>query len=94
MRKYNFSKNKKIIISGILFGGIHVATSIIVMLVESAPASEIFTEMLLGIPYIVMGFVLGFIYSDSDENVIVPTLVHMFNNGLSVVANLLLINMQ
>ena len=94
MRKYNFSKNKKIIISGILFGGIHVATSILVMIIESAPINEIGTEMLLGIPYIVMGFVLGFIYSDSDENVVVPTLVHMFNNGLSVIANLILIYMQ
>ena len=64
------------------------------MIIESAPTVEIFTEVLLGIPYIVMGFVLGYIYSESDENVVVPTLVHMFNNGLSVIANLILINMQ
>lgn len=94
LRKFNLTNTKKIIISGVLFGGIHVATSILVMIIESAPTVEIFTEVLLGIPYIVMGFVLGYIYSESDENVVVPTLVHMFNNGLSVIANLILINMQ
>lgn len=94
LRKFNMTNTLKIVISGILFGGIHVATSILVMILERAPGSEILTEMLLGIPYIVMGFVLGYIYSESKENVVVPTLVHMFNNGLSVIANLMLINMQ
>lgn len=94
LRKFNLKNKYKILISGILFGGIHVATAILVMIVESAPVTQIFTEMLLGIPYIVMGFVLGYIYSESDENIVVPTLVHMFNNGLSVILNLILINLQ
>ena len=91
LRKFKFSKNIKILITGLLFGGIHVATAILVMLIEKASFNVIITEVLLGIPYCVMGCVLGYIYVESDENVVVPTLVHMFNNALSVILNLFLI---
>lgn len=94
MKKYNLSEKKKILISGIIFGGIHVATAILSMILEQAGIIEIGTEIILGIPYCVMGVVLGYIYSKSEENVIVPTLVHMFNNALSVISIFLLMNMQ
>ena len=61
------------------------------MIIDSSPASMIITEILLGIPYCIMGFVLGYIYADSDENFVVPTLVHMFNNAMSVILNLFVV---
>lgn len=91
LRRFNLSKTLKIVITGILFGGIHVATAILVMIIDGASFRLIITEFLLGIPYCVMGCVLGYLYADSDENFIVPTLVHMFNNAASVILNLLLI---
>lgn len=91
LKRYNLSKNLKILITGILFGGIHVATAILIMILDGSSFKLIITEFLLGIPYCVMGCVLGYIYADSDENFVVPTLVHMFNNAASVIINLLLI---
>lgn len=93
MKKFNLSKTKKILISGIIFGGIHVATAILSMIIESASIKEIITEVILGIPYCVMGIILSYTYADSDENMAVPTLIHMFNNALSVISIYLLMNL-
>lgn len=89
LKKFNLSKNMKIVISALLFGFLHIFSTVISLLVEGQ-FSEIFTEFILSIPYIVMGFIASYTYAESDENVICPLIIHIFNNALSCISILIL----
>lgn len=89
LKKFNLSKNKKIIISALLFGFLHIFSTVITLLSEGA-ISEIFTEFILSIPYIAMGFITSYTYAESDENVICPLIIHIFNNAVSCISILAL----
>ena len=69
----------KIILTGVIFGSIHVTTAI-VMYFTSGLYSEILKEFILGIPYILQGIALSYVYYRSNENIIPVTIVHLLNN--------------
>lgn len=74
----------KIIISGVIFGSIHVTSSILIYLLDGL-YSSIPKEFLLGIPYILQGIALSYVYYRSNENIIPVTLVHILNNLLTAI---------
>ncbi len=61
-----------ILFSGLLFGSMHVLTSLQTPL-----------DLLYLIPYSAPGFIFAYILTKSD-NVFVPILIHMFHNGLAI----------
>jgi membrane protease YdiL (CAAX protease family) len=69
-----------LLVSTVVFGLIHV--------VGEASLAE---ALVNGVAYFVMGFVFGFIYLKSDRNIIVPTIVHILNNGVSILFILILL---
>lgn len=85
LKKYNFSSTKIILVSALIFGGIHVFTSIISLILTAAPFMDILTEFLLVIPYVAMGLALSYSYEKSKQNIFVPTLIHVANNLLSLI---------
>ncbi len=66
--------------STVVFGLIHV--------VGEASLAE---ALVNGVAYFVMGFVFGFIYLKSDRNIVIPTIVHIINNGVSILLILILL---
>lgn len=86
LKRFNLSKTKKIIISGVLFGILHVLSAIITFIVNQNPIMEIVIELIYSLPYIGTGFVLSFIYAETDENVVTPLIAHMLNNAISCIA--------
>lgn len=82
-RKALFGLIKKdtvaLIVSTLIFGLIHV--------VGEASIAEAIVN---GVSYFVMGFVFGYIYLKNDRNIWVPTIVHIINNGISILFILLL----
>lgn len=85
LKKYDFSSKKMIIVSALIFGGIHVATTIISLIFSAAPFMAILTEFLLVIPYFAMGLALSYSYEKAKRNIFVPTIIHMANNLLSLI---------
>ena len=71
----DFITNKKlyIIISGLIFGGLHVITSI-----TSNPLSYLYL-----IPYCSLGFVFAYLYQKTD-NIFSTTVAHSFHNSLAL----------
>ena len=69
----NLFKNKYVfsIITGLLFSSMHMF------------GSQNFIEILYIIPYFIMGFILSYIYYDSN-NLFNSIMVHMFNNILTL----------
>ncbi len=61
-----------IIMSGILFGFVHVLGNF-----------NTLTDLLYVIPYSIPGFVFGYIYTKSN-NIFVSTFMHMFHNGVLI----------
>jgi hypothetical protein len=82
-RKALFGLIKKdsiaLFVSTLIFGLIHV--------VGEASLAE---ALINGVSYFVMGFVFGYIYLKNDRNIWVPTIVHIINNGISILFILLL----
>jgi len=69
-----------LLVSTVVFGLIHV--------VGEASLAE---ALVNGVAYFVMGFVFGFIYLKSDRNIVIPTIVHIINNGVSILLILILL---
>ena len=79
---FGLIKNDKLALlaSTIIFGLIHVVGE-----------TSIQEALVNGIAYFVMGFVFGYIYLKSERNIVVPTLVHILNNGISILFILILL---
>lgn len=78
----------KIILTGVIFGSIHVTSAILMYLMEGS-FSAIPKEFILGIPYILQGIALSYIYYRSNQNIIPVTIVHIINNLIAGIALLL-----
>ena len=90
LKKFKFSTTKKIIISGLLFGLLHVLSTIISYIATGADSMTIIIELVYSLPYIGTGFILSYIYAETNENIATPIFAHMFNNAMSCVAIFLL----
>lgn len=78
---FGIISNQKIavIVSSLTFGLIHVL------------AEPTITDLLINIiPYVVMGFVFGYIYTKHNKNLFVVTVVHMLTNLISIITILLI----
>lgn len=75
----------KIGITGFIFGFIHVASAIISYLLTGEHYSVILKELLLGVPYILQGMALSYIYYRSKQNIIPVTIIHILNNLLAAI---------
>ena len=77
---FNSCKTKEmgILLSSLCFGLIHV--------VSSFGHYDLLSTMLMTIPYVVSGIAFGYIYIKNDCNIIVPTIVHMLSNIISLFA--------
>ncbi len=69
----------KVVVTGIIFGAIHITSAILVYLTEGN-FKVIPTELLLGIPYIIQGIALSYIYYRSKENIFPVIIIHIINN--------------
>ncbi|MBQ8293280.1 MAG: CPBP family intramembrane metalloprotease [Bacilli bacterium] len=76
----------KIAVTGAIFGSIHVLSAILSYITAGESIKIILEECILGIPYILQGMVLGYIYQSSDENIVPVTIVHILNNTLAAIA--------
>jgi membrane protease YdiL (CAAX protease family) len=74
----------KIILTGVIFGSIHVVSAIIMYFLEGN-FSAIPKEFILGIPYILQGIALSYVYHSSNENIIPVTIVHTSNNLIAAI---------
>ncbi len=68
-----------IIISGIIFGGLHVITSLTSV-----------TDLLYLIPYCAPGFAFAYILADSD-NIFIPISLHFMHNGILIALQFILL---
>ena len=68
-----------IIISAVIFGLLHVI---------SLDAS--FSDILMGIPYMIVGLALGYIYIKTDENMFGTMQFHLMHNAFLLILQLLL----
>ncbi len=75
----------KIGITGFIFGFIHVASAIISYLLTGEHYSVILKELLLGVPYILQGMALSYIYYRSKQNIVPVTIIHILNNLLAAI---------
>lgn len=74
----------KIILTGVIFGSIHVTSAILMYFMEGS-YSAIPKEFILGIPYILQGIALSYVYHRSNENIIPVTIVHILNNLIAAI---------
>jgi membrane protease YdiL (CAAX protease family) len=70
------TKEMGILLSSICFGLIHITSSI--------GQYDILSMILMTIPYITSGIAFGIIYIKNDCNIVVPTIVHMLSNIISM----------
>lgn len=71
---------------------IAIATSTLVFgLIHVMSETSIQDALINGVPYFVMGFVFGYIYVKNKRNIFVPTIVHILNNAISILAILLIL---
>lgn len=68
-----------IIVSGIIFGGLHVITSLTSV-----------TDLLYLIPYCAPGFAFAYILADSD-NIFIPISLHFMHNGILIALQFILL---
>ena len=82
---FNICKTKEmgILLSSLCFGLIHITSSI----GQYNPLSLI----IMTIPYVTSGIAFGIIYIKNDCNIVVPTIVHMISNIISMLGILFLI---
>ena len=76
---FNICKTKEmgILLSSICFGLIHMTSSL--------GQYDTFSLILMTMPYIFSGFALGLLYIKNDCNIMVPTIVHMLSNIISII---------
>lgn len=83
-RKALFGLIKKdsvaLVVSTLIFGLIHVVTE-----------PSITAALINGSSYFVMGFVFGYIYIKANRNVMIPTIVHIINNAVSILVILFIL---
>lgn len=70
----------KIIVSGVIFGFIHVGMAILSYIMVGESINVILTEFILGIPYIIQGIALSYIYYQSKCNLLPVLTIHILNN--------------
>ena len=77
---FNICKTKEmgILLSSICFGLIHMTSSI--------GQFDTFSLILMTLPYVFSGFAFGLLYIKNDCNIMVPTIVHMLSNIISLFA--------
>ena len=82
---FNICKTKEmgILLSSLCFGLIHITSSI----GQYNPLSLI----IMTIPYVTSGIAFGIIYIKNDCNIVVPTIVHMISNIISMLGIIFLI---
>lgn len=81
---FNVCKTKEmgILLSSLCFGLIHITSSL--------GQYDLLSMILMTIPYIASGIAFGIIYIKNDCNIVVPTIVHMLSNIISMVGILML----
>lgn len=94
---FNLSKEKgkkTIIISGFIFGAIHIVDAVLSGLLAFAEGTgaiqEVIVEFLYIISYASSGIVLGYCYKKSNYNIIPNIAAHMAYNAVGVILTLLL----
>lgn len=65
--------------SSFTFGFIHVISE-----------PTLLDALMTGIPYVLLGFVFGYIYLKNNRNVWIPMIVHIISNSISIVSLLLI----
>ena len=86
---FGFLKTKKlkptmcIIISGIVFGLLHVFGAILGYLIQGK-FGLIGPEFLFGLTYIAMGTIFSFVYYQANENIYSSLILHVVNNLISI----------
>lgn len=82
---FNICKTKEmgILLSSLCFGLIHITSSI--------GMYDSLSLILMTIPYITSGVAFGIIYIKNDCNIVVPTIVHMLSNIISMLGIIFLI---
>ena len=79
---FGLIKNNKIalVVSTFVFGLIHVLSE-----------TSIQAAIVNGVSYFVMGFVFSYIYLKAERNVMIPIIVHIINNAVSILLILLIL---
>ena len=77
------TKEMGILLSSLFFGLIHITSSI--------GQYDTLSMILMTIPYITSGIAFGIIYIKNDCNIVVPTIVHMISNIISMLGIIFLI---
>jgi len=79
---FGLIKNTKIalISSSLIFGLIHVTSE-----------SSLLMMFIQVIPYVTLGFVFGYMYIKHEKNIMVPIIVHMLSNFISIVLTLIVV---
>ena len=82
---FNICKTKEmgLLLSSLCFGLIHITSSI--------GEYDLVSMILMTIPYVVSGVAFGIIYIKNDCDIVVPTIIHMLSNIVSMLGILFLI---
>ena len=82
---FNVCKTKEmgILLSSLCFGLIHITSSI--------GMYDLYSTILMTMPYIFSGIAFGILYIKNDCNIMVPTIVHMLSNIVSMVGIIFLV---
>ena len=82
---FNICKTKEmgILLSSLFFGLIHITSSI--------GQYNLLSMILMTIPYVVSGVAFGLIYIKNDCDIVVPTIIHMLSNIISMLGIIFLI---
>lgn len=78
------SKEVGIVVSSLCFGLIHITSSI-------GMGYDLLSMYLMTIPYVISGVAFGLVYIKNDCNIVMPTIVHMLSNTISVIGIMFLI---
>ena len=83
---FNVCKTKEmgILVSSLCFCLIHITTSI-------GMGYDALSIYLMSIPYLVSGVAFGLIYIKNDCNIVMPTIVHMLSNIISIIGIMFLV---
>jgi len=77
------NQNYALIISSLVFGLIHISTEIL--------SGNVGLALISSLPYIGAGFIFGYIYMIHKQNIVIPILVHMAYNLVSVLMSMFLL---
>lgn len=86
-----------IIISGLIFGSIHIIDPTILAIMDFAKNTGNFKSIIYEFSYLlvygVMGISFGLVYQLSHRNLVVTIILHMINNFISVIYTIVSINL-